>query len=65
MKISLENLTTNDLHRCIDCEYCDAANAICVINNKEYNLQDDDLWIYGNCEFYQEKFEGWSKNEEN
>lgn len=55
MKISLENLTTNDLHRCIDCEYYDVENALCVINNKEYNLQDDDLWIYGNYEFFVKK----------
>ena len=46
-----------DLHRCIDCQYCDAINGICVINNKEYNLQDSDLWTYGDCEFYVKKYE--------
>ena len=41
-----------ELHRCIDCEYCDVTNAVCIINNKEYNLQDSDLWTYGDCEFF-------------
>lgn len=54
----------NELHRCIDCQHCDAINAICILNHKEYNLQDDDMWTYGDCEFYQERFEGWSKKDE-
>jgi len=45
----------DELHRCIDCEYCDVIYLMCVINNKEYNLKDSDLWTYGECEFFVKK----------
>lgn len=64
MNNSLESLTTSNLHRCIDCQYCDVVNAVCVLNHKEYDLQDGDMWIYGDCEFFQERFEEWNKKDE-
>lgn len=45
----------NENCRCIDCKYCDITKAICTVNDNEYNLEDDDLWVYDDCEFFVDK----------
>ena len=52
----------DEQHRCIDCEHCDAINAICILNHKEYDLKDADMWLYSQCEFFQEKIEQLNNN---
>ena len=51
--------------KCVDCEYCDAANLICRTNNKKYNLTEADLWTESKCEFFKGKENSVKINEEN
>ena len=41
--------------RCIDCIHCDLSNNLCILKNEIYELNDDDLWIYEPCEFFEER----------